>query len=96
MKMYGSNFHYFSFFKFAFIAIWQEDIFKNVISHAKSTALFFRQAKYDLSAVYAHKRSRIKKNIREYWKSMVQMISGLDASILMHPTTWKASGMLTL
>jgi glycyl-tRNA synthetase len=31
----------------------QEDIFKNVISHAKSTDLFFRQAKYDgLSAVY--------------------------------------------
>jgi glycyl-tRNA synthetase len=38
----------------------------------------------------------LKKNIREYWwKSMVQMndnIVGLDASILMHPTTWKASG----
>jgi glycyl-tRNA synthetase len=30
---------------------------------------------------------------------MVQMndnIVGLDASILMHPTTWKASDMLTL
>jgi glycyl-tRNA synthetase (class II) len=43
-----------------------------------------------------HKTGRIKKNIREYWwKSMVQMndnIVGLDASILMHPTTWKASG----
>jgi hypothetical protein len=36
------------------------------------------------------KRSRVKKNIREYWwKAMVQMnenIVGLDASILMHPT----------
>jgi hypothetical protein len=46
MKMYGSNFHYFSF-KFV-LYIWQEDIFKNVISHAKSTALFFRQAKYTM------------------------------------------------
>jgi glycyl-tRNA synthetase len=39
-----------------------------------------------------HKTGRIKKNI--WWKSMVQMndnIVGLDASILMHPTTWKAS-----
>jgi hypothetical protein len=26
----------------------KEDIFKNVISHAKSTALFFRQAKYTM------------------------------------------------
>ncbi|HET8854931.1 MAG TPA: glycine--tRNA ligase, partial [Salinimicrobium sp.] len=35
-------------------------------------------------------------NIREYWwKSMVQLhqnIVGLDAAILMHPQTWKASG----
>jgi glycyl-tRNA synthetase len=70
--------------------------FKNVISHAKE--YIFRQEIYDgLSAVYDYaKRSRIKKNIREYWwKSMVQMndnIVGLDASILMHPTPWKASG----
>jgi glycyl-tRNA synthetase len=76
----------------------QEDIFKNVISHAKSTALFSVKRIYDgLSAVYDYAQNgRIKKNIREYWwKSMVQMndnIVGLDASILMHPTTWKASG----
>jgi glycyl-tRNA synthetase len=38
----------------------------------------------------------LKKNIREYWwKAMVQLndnIVGLDASILMHPNRWKASG----
>jgi glycyl-tRNA synthetase len=46
-----------------------------------------------------HKTGRIKKNIREWWKSMVQMndnIVGLDASILMHPTTWKHLDMLML
>jgi hypothetical protein len=39
-----------SLFKFAFYIFMakQEDIFKNVISHAKSTALFFRQAKYTM------------------------------------------------
>jgi glycyl-tRNA synthetase len=51
-----------------------------------------------LSAVYDYAQNgvELKKNIREYWwKSMVQMndnIVGLDASIFMHPTTWKASG----
>jgi glycyl-tRNA synthetase len=76
----------------------QEDIFKNVISHAKSGFIFPSSEIYDgLSAVYDYAQTgKIKKNIREYWwKSMVQMndnIVGLDASILMHPTTWKASG----
>jgi glycyl-tRNA synthetase len=45
---------------------------------------------------YAQNGVELKKNIREYWwKSMVYMhqnIVGLDAAILMHPTTWKASG----
>ncbi|HQV31719.1 MAG TPA: glycine--tRNA ligase, partial [Calditrichia bacterium] len=38
----------------------------------------------------------LKKNIKDlWWKSMVYErddIEGLDASILMHPTVWKASG----
>jgi glycyl-tRNA synthetase len=78
----------------------QEDIFKNVISHAKEYGFIFPSSEiYDgLSAVYDYAQNgvELKKNIREYWwKSMVQLndnIVGLDASILMHPTTWKASG----
>lgn len=78
----------------------QEDIFKNVISHAKEYGYIFPSSEiYDgLSAVYDYAQNgvELKKNIREYWwKAMVQMhenIVGIDASIFMHPTTWKASG----
>ncbi|MGB0836713.1 MAG: glycine--tRNA ligase [Flavobacteriaceae bacterium] len=78
----------------------QEDQFKKVISHAKEYGYVFQSSEiYDgLSAVYDYAQNgvELKKNIREYWwKAMVQMndnIVGLDASILMHPTTWKASG----
>ncbi len=78
----------------------QEDIFKQVISHAKEYGYIFQSSEiYDgLSAVYDYGQNgvELKKNIREYWwKAMVQMhqnIVGLDAAIFMHPTTWKASG----
>ncbi|HLV50804.1 MAG TPA: glycine--tRNA ligase [Flavobacterium sp.] len=78
----------------------QEDIFKNVISHAKEYGYIFPSSEiYDgLSAVYDYAQNgvELKKNIREYWwKAMVQMhenIVGIDASIFMHPTTWRASG----
>ncbi|WP_309607602.1 glycine--tRNA ligase [Flavobacterium sp.] len=78
----------------------QEDLFKSVISHAKEYGFIFQSSEiYDgLSAVYdyAQNGAELKKNIRDYWwKSMVQMhenIVGIDAAILMHPTTWKASG----
>ena len=78
----------------------QEDHFKKVISHAKEYGYIFGSSEiYDgLSAVYDYGQNgaELKKNIRDYWwKSMVQMnenIVGLDASIFMHPTTWKASG----
>ena len=78
----------------------QDDIFKNVISHAKEYGYIFQSSEiYDgLSAVYDYGQNgaELKKNIREYWwKSMVQMhenIVGIDAAIFMHPTTWKASG----
>ena len=77
-----------------------DDIFKNVVSHAKEYGFIFPSSEiYDgLSAVYDYAQNgvELKKNIREYWwKAMVQMhenIVGLDAAILMHPTTWKASG----
>lgn len=78
----------------------QDDKFKKVIAHAKEYGFVFQSSEiYDgLSAVYDYGQNgvQLKKNIREYWwKAMVQMhenIVGLDASIFMHPTTWKASG----
>jgi len=78
----------------------QDDQFKKVISHAKEYGYVFQSSEiYDgLSAVYdyAQNGAELKKNIRDYWwKAMVQMndnIVGIDASIFMHPTTWKASG----
>ena len=74
--------------------------FKKVIGHAKEYGFIFQSSEiYDgLSAVYDYGPygALLKNNIKEYWwKSMVQMhenIVGLDSSILMHPTTWKASG----
>ncbi|MDX1773204.1 glycyl-tRNA synthetase [Oceanihabitans sediminis] len=78
----------------------QDDQFKKVISHAKEYGYVFQSSEiYDgLSAVYdyAQNGAELKKNIRDYWwKAMVQMhdnIVGIDSSIFMHPTTWKASG----
>jgi len=78
----------------------QQDFFKQVISHAKEYGYIYSSSEiYDgLSAVYDYGQNgaELKKNIKEYWwKSMVQMheeIVGLDAAILMHPKTWKASG----
>jgi glycyl-tRNA synthetase len=73
---------------------------KKFISHAKEYGFVFPSSEiYDgLSAVYDYAQNGValKKNIRDYWwKSMVQLhsnIVGIDASIFMHPTTWKASG----
>ncbi len=78
----------------------QEDVFKKVVSHAKEYGFIFPSSEiYDgLSAVYdyAQNGTELKNNIKQYWwKAMVQMnenIVGIDSAILMHPTTWKASG----
>src|SRR6056300_1469190 len=77
-----------------------DEHFKQVISHAKEYGFIFQSSEiYDgLSAVYDYGQLgvELKNNIREYWwRSMVYMhqnIVGIDAAILMHPTTWKASG----
>ncbi|MCW3078306.1 MAG: glycine--tRNA ligase [Bacteroidetes bacterium] len=77
-----------------------EDFFKNIISHSKEYGYIFPSSEiYDgLSAVYDYGQNgaELKKNLREYWwRAMVQLhenIVGIDASIFMHPTTWKASG----
>ena len=73
---------------------------KKIISHSKEYGFIFPSSEiYDgLSAVYDYAQNGVllKNNIREFWwKSMIQMnsdIVGVDASILMHPKTWEASG----
>ena len=78
----------------------KEDNLKAIISHAKEYGFVFQSSEiYDgLSAVYDYGQlgCELKKNIKDYWwKAMVNInenIVGIDASIFMHPTTWKASG----
>ena len=78
----------------------KEDKLEEVISHAKEYGFVFPSSEiYDgLAATYDYGQlgSELKNNIKTYWwKSMVQMhenIVGIDASIFMHPNTWKASG----
>ena len=78
----------------------QEDVFKKIVSHCKEYGFVFPSSDiYDgLAAVYDYGQNgvELKNNIKEYWwKSMVLLhsnIVGIDASIFMHPTVWKASG----
>ena len=78
----------------------KQDKLKEIISHAKEYGFVFPSSEiYDgLAATYDYGQlgAELKNNIKQYWwKSMTQMhqnIVGLDASIFMHPTTWKASG----
>ena len=78
----------------------QEDLLKKIVAHAKEYGFVFPSSEiYDgLGAVYDYGQygSELKNNIKSFWwKAMVQMhenIVGIDASIFMHPTTWKASG----
>ena len=84
------------------MSVQQENRFQEIISHAKEYGFVFPSSEiYDgLSAVYDYgpNGSELKKNLRDYWwKSMTQMhenIVGIDAAILMNPTTWNASGNL--
>jgi len=77
-----------------------EGSLKQVISHAKEYGFVFPSSEiYDgLSAVYDYGPYgvELKNNIKTlWWKTMTQLnenIVGIDASIFMHPTTWKASG----
>ncbi len=77
-----------------------ETVFKKVIAHAKEYGFVFPSSEiYDgLQAVYDYGQNgvELKNNIKQaWWKAMVQLndnIVGIDASIFMHPTTWKASG----
>lgn len=78
----------------------KESKFSDIIAHCKEYGYIFPSSEiYEgLGAVYDYGQNgvQLKKNIRDlWWKSMTQMhdnIVGLDASIFMHPHTWKASG----
>ncbi len=78
----------------------QEDVFKKIVSHCKEYGFVFPSSEiYDgLGAVYDYGQNgvELKNNIKQYWwQSMVLLhenIVGLDSSIFMHPTIWKASG----
>tara|TARA_Y100001978_G_C23701363_1_gene441166 strand:+ start:3579 stop:5123 length:1545 start_codon:yes stop_codon:yes gene_type:complete len=77
-----------------------QDKLKEIISHSKEYGFIFPSSDiYEgLAATYDYGQlgSELKNNIKQYWwKAMTQMhqnIVGIDASIFMHPKTWKASG----
>ena len=78
----------------------QEEVFKKIVAHCKEYGFVFPSSEiYDgLGAVYDYGQNgvELKNNIKKYWwDSMILLhenIVGIDASIFMHPTTWKASG----
>ena len=78
----------------------QDELFKNIIAHAKEYGFVFPSSEiYDgLSAVYDYGQMgvELKNNIKRYWwESMVRLhenIVGLDTAIFMHPKIWEASG----
>lgn len=76
------------------------DTFDKLVSLSKRRGIIFPSSDIygGLSATYDYGPLgvELKKNVREsWWQAMVYQhdnIAGLDAAILMHPTTWKASG----
>lgn len=77
-----------------------DNLLKKITAHAKEYGFIFPSSEiYDgLGAAYDYGQNgvELKNNFKQYWwKAMVQLnenIVGIDASIFMHPTTWKASG----
>lgn len=73
---------------------------KDIISHAKEYGFVFPSSEiYDgLQAVYDYGQYgvELKNNLKTaWWKAMTMLhdeVVGIDASIFMHPLTWKASG----
>jgi len=76
------------------------DLFEKIVSLSKRRGFIFQSSEIygGLSATYDYGPLgvELKRNVTQrWWNSMVKKhhnISGLDAAILMHPTTWKASG----
>ncbi len=73
---------------------------KDIISHAKEYGFVFPSSEiYDgLQAVYYYGQNgvELKNNLKTVWYKAMTMLNdnvvGIDASIFMHPLTWKASG----
>ena len=73
---------------------------QDIIGYAKEYGFVFPSSEiYDgLQAVYDYGQNgvELKNNLKlAWWKAMTQLndnIVGIDASIFMHPLTWKASG----
>ncbi|MEO6288021.1 MAG: glycine--tRNA ligase [Dyadobacter sp.] len=73
---------------------------QDIVGHAKEYGFVFPSSEiYDgLQAVYDYGQNgvELKNNLKSaWWKAMTQLhdnIVGIDASIFMHPLTWKASG----
>src|SRR6056297_4068826 len=78
----------------------KDDLFKKIIAHSKEYGFIFPSSEiYDgLGAVYDYGQNgvELKNNIKKYWwDAMVRLnenIIGIDSSIFMHPSIWKASG----
>ncbi len=78
----------------------QEDVFKKLVSHCKEYGFVFPSSEiYDgLGAVYDYGQNgvELKNNIKKYWWDSMTLLNenvvGIDSSIFMHPTIWKASG----
>ncbi len=76
------------------------DLFEKIVSLSKRRGFIFQSSEIygGLSATYDYGPLgvELKRNVTQrWWNSMVYRhdnVSGLDAAILMHPTTWKASG----
>ncbi len=76
------------------------DLFEKIVSLSKRRGFIFQSSEIygGLSATYDYGPLgvELKRNVTQrWWKAMVQKhqnVSGLDAAIMMHPTTWKASG----
>lgn len=76
------------------------DLFEKIVSLSKRRGFIFQSSEIygGLSATYDYGPLgvELKRNVTQrWWNAMVhrhENISGIDAAILMHPTTWKASG----
>ncbi len=76
------------------------DVFEKIVSLCKRRGFVFQSSEIygGLSATYDYGPLgvELKRNVQNrWWQAMVHRhdnIEGIDAAILMHPTTWKASG----
>ena len=75
-------------------------MFKKLVSHCKEYGFVFPSSEiYDgLGAVYDYGQNgvELKNNLKKYWWDAMVLLNenvvGIDSSIFMHPTIWKASG----